>query len=178
MTDPVTFEEFTEACPDIATPVLEKLNTTKLALLGTIRRDGSPRISPIEVAVFEGALVSGLMEASHKIADLARDPRVCLMTPIADHEDVSGEGKLFCVVEHLAPESTRRFLAGVAESTGAEPEQFADAMAIRYLVRGASWQFLNNDCWMTYSWNPTTGLRVRHRSGIDGLPTEGLPVLE
>ena len=53
-------------------------------MLGTLRRDGSPRVSPIEVAFHDGRLYVGMMPGSTKSLDVERDPRVSLVTAIAD----------------------------------------------------------------------------------------------
>src|SRR6478735_6443486 len=88
-----TFSQLDAAAPDLATPIRERLITTGLALLGTTRADGSPRVSPIEVTLHDGHLFVGMMPGSRKALDVGRDPRVCLLTPVADKDDLSGEGK-------------------------------------------------------------------------------------
>ena len=49
--------------------------TGNLCLLGTLRSDGFPRISPIEPRIFEGMLVIAGMPNTTKFNDLARDPK-------------------------------------------------------------------------------------------------------
>src|SRR5215218_6243852 len=90
-----TFSQLEASAPDLATPIRERLAGTGLALLGTIRADGSPRVSPIEVTIHDGHLYVGMMPGSRKAVDVARDPRVSLLTPVADKDDLAGEGKLF-----------------------------------------------------------------------------------
>ena len=63
-----------------------------MALLGTLRRDASPRISPVEPAVAEGQLLIGAMAWSGKAADLRRDPRYVLHSAVTGPD--SGEGEL------------------------------------------------------------------------------------
>lgn len=46
--------------------------------IATIRRDGSPRISGIEVRFAGGEILIGMMPKSRKLADVLRDPRVAL----------------------------------------------------------------------------------------------------
>ena len=45
-------------------------------LVATIRRDGTPRLSPVEPFVLDGELWLSMMLGSRKAADLQRDPRV------------------------------------------------------------------------------------------------------
>ena len=56
--------------PEIAQLGLARLNSARVALLGTLRRDGSPRISPIEPCIVQGQLLIGAMAWSAKASDL------------------------------------------------------------------------------------------------------------
>ena len=47
--------------PEIARLGLARLNAARVELLGTLRRDGSPRISPIEPCIADGHLLAGVM---------------------------------------------------------------------------------------------------------------------
>src|SRR5690606_20942742 len=64
--------------------------------LATTRSDGWPRVSPMELTIFDGRLFAGSMPQAVKAKDLQRDPRCCLITPLADKDDLAGEAKLFC----------------------------------------------------------------------------------
>jgi Pyridoxamine 5'-phosphate oxidase len=77
---------------EIARLGMARLNSSRVALLGTLRRDSSPRISPIETCVAEGQLLIGVMAWSRKAADLRRDPRYVLHSAVTDPD--SGEGEL------------------------------------------------------------------------------------
>jgi hypothetical protein len=57
-----------------------------------LRRDASPRISPVEPTVADGQLLIGAMAWSGKAADLRRDPRYVLHSAVTDPD--SGEGEL------------------------------------------------------------------------------------
>ena len=52
--------------------------------IATLRADGSPRISGIEVAFEDGELVFGSMPDARKGADLRRDPRFALHSATVD----------------------------------------------------------------------------------------------
>jgi hypothetical protein len=52
--------------------------------IATLRADGSPRISGIEVAFEDGELVFGSMSNARKGADLRRDPRFALHSATVD----------------------------------------------------------------------------------------------
>jgi len=57
----VRWEEFAEACPQIADRAAERFRRQELCMLGTVRADGSPRISPCELDFAEGHLLLGMM---------------------------------------------------------------------------------------------------------------------
>jgi pyridoxamine 5'-phosphate oxidase-like protein len=52
--------------------------------LATVRRDGSPRISGIEVQFEGGDAVMGMMPGSMKLLDVRRDPRLAVHISSAD----------------------------------------------------------------------------------------------
>jgi hypothetical protein len=43
---------------------------------GTLTKDGSPRVTPVEAYILDGHLVSNMIPRSLKALDLLRDPRV------------------------------------------------------------------------------------------------------
>lgn len=83
------------AAPRLAGLGIASLNTVKVAMLGTLRRDGSPRISPVEPFLLQGQLLIGAMTWSQKAADLRRDPRYVLHSAITGPDNGEGEFKLY-----------------------------------------------------------------------------------
>jgi hypothetical protein len=71
---------------------MARLASARVALLGTLRRDGSPRISPVEPYIAWGELLIGAMAWSAKAADLRRDRRYVLHSTVTGPD--SGEGEL------------------------------------------------------------------------------------
>jgi hypothetical protein len=63
------------AAPGLARLGAERLEETRVALLGTLCMHGSPRISPVEAFQTQGHLLFGAMSWSMKTRDLLRDPR-------------------------------------------------------------------------------------------------------
>jgi hypothetical protein len=57
-----------------------------MALVGTVRRDGSPRISCVRPCVLDGDLYLGMMWRSRKAVDLLQDPRLVLHNAVATNE--------------------------------------------------------------------------------------------
>ena len=64
--------------PDLADRVRAILSSTTNAVLGTIRRDGSPRLSGADPYFHDGQLRIWSMPQARKGQDLRRDPRVAL----------------------------------------------------------------------------------------------------
>ena len=64
--------------PALGAVVFDTLIKPGVLMAGTIRRDGSPRISGVEPLVMDGDLWLSMMSASAKARDLGRDPRILL----------------------------------------------------------------------------------------------------
>jgi nitroimidazol reductase NimA-like FMN-containing flavoprotein (pyridoxamine 5'-phosphate oxidase superfamily) len=91
--------EFAAAEPDFARQVEERFQRRKHHTLATLRKDGSPRISGIEVEFADGDIYLGMMPDSRKLNDLRRDPRLALHSATDDPppdapSGWSGEAKL------------------------------------------------------------------------------------
>ena len=103
----MTWREFAGAAPELAERAQRLLAGPRVAFLGTIRGDGSPRISPIEPYFVEGHLVLGLMARSAKARDLERDPRCVLHSVVVAPDAGDPEVKLSARAFD-APEAVRR----------------------------------------------------------------------
>lgn len=86
----VSWRAFEIAAPRLAQVGRERLQGPGLALLGTLRRDGSPRISPIEPHITADHLIFGVMR-SGKRDDLERDPRCTIHSLVIDPNGSDGE---------------------------------------------------------------------------------------
>src|SRR5207247_9830151 len=89
----VTWGGLGEAADELAKIGLERFEKTGVALIGTIRRDGTPRISPCEVYVVDGELYLGMMWRSTKALDLLRDPRVLVHSTVCNRTGGYDEGE-------------------------------------------------------------------------------------
>lgn len=79
--------------PELARLGADRLQAARVAMLRTLRRDGSARISPIEPYLAAGQLLVGAMAWSAKVNDLRRDRRYVLHSAIADPDSGAGELK-------------------------------------------------------------------------------------
>ena len=89
----MTWPELEAGAPEIASLARERFTARDAALLGTLRADGWPRISPVEPFFLEGELVFGIM-ASPKLDDLRADPRCVLHSVVVDSSGAEPEVKL------------------------------------------------------------------------------------
>jgi hypothetical protein len=78
--------------PAFAAQVRGLFDARKHKTIATLRADGSPRISGIEVEFDDGELVFGSMPDSRKGADLVRDPRFALHGPSVDPPEGNPSG--------------------------------------------------------------------------------------
>ncbi|MEU5632028.1 pyridoxamine 5'-phosphate oxidase family protein [Streptomyces rishiriensis] len=75
---PENWSVFTEAEPEFAKTAEDRFGAFTHHVLATLRKDGSPRTSGVEVRFLAGELWLGMMPGSLKALDLRRDPRFCL----------------------------------------------------------------------------------------------------
>jgi pyridoxamine 5'-phosphate oxidase-like protein len=106
----VRWEGFRGACPEIGELAEERFRKDELVILGTIRPDGSARISPCEVDFAVGRLFLGMMWHSRKAEDLLRDPRVAVHSVPSDRMNAGGDIKLYgLAVDEQDPEVRQAF---------------------------------------------------------------------
>jgi Pyridoxamine 5'-phosphate oxidase len=80
--------------PEFAAAVRERFDAGVHKTLATVRRDGGPRISGIELRFAQGDVWFGSMPNAMKARDLRRDPRFQLHSPSADPPAWAGDAKL------------------------------------------------------------------------------------
>ena len=97
-----SWDEVVRDAPDLAAAVQARFDANRHKVLGTLRADGSPRLSGIEVTFRDGDLWLGMMPDSLKALDLRRDPRLALHSATVDPELVEGDAR----ISGLAVEAT------------------------------------------------------------------------
>lgn len=88
------WRDFEARAPALAGLGRERLLATRVAMLATLRPDGSPRLSPVGVQIALGHLLFGLMR-SRKLDDVRLDARCALHSSVSDPEGSEGEFKLY-----------------------------------------------------------------------------------
>ena len=89
----MTWQEFAEQDPELAALGEERLNRHGLVMLATLRKNGWPRVSPVEPLFFNGQLYLGMTRRSRKALDLLRDPRCSVHNAVSDRHGGEGEFK-------------------------------------------------------------------------------------
>lgn len=152
-----SWSDFQRAEPDFATVVQARFGKYLHHVLATLRKDGSPRVTGLEVIFRDGQLWLGMMPDSRKAADLIRDPRFALhANPGADGSMDGGDVKLSGrAVEVTDQEELARFAEAIAHPLPFHLFRVEVVDVVRSSVEG--------DEMVLQSWRPTTGLVTRRR---------------
>lgn len=89
-----SWAELERAEPALAVTVRSRFEAYRHKVLGTVRADGSPRLSGIETTFKDGELWLGMMPESRKALDLRRDPRLALHSPPVDADLADGDARI------------------------------------------------------------------------------------
>lgn len=116
-----TWAEFAAEQPDLAAFVQGRFAADRHALIATLRKDGSPRISGVEPDFLRGDLWVGMMPDSLKSLDLRRDPRFALhsQTTTASMTE-AGDAKVAGTAEFWTDQE--EYLKDLYERTGWKPD--------------------------------------------------------
>lgn len=165
-----TWKEFAREAPEMAGLAERRLVATGLMLLATLRRDGFPRISPVEpvlagdrLVLHDDRLWLGMMVDSTKSRDLKRDGRCGLHTATADKQVSQGDVKLWGTATSVTDHTTlARFSDDIFESVGFRFEVGSfDAFDIDLL--GASSVEVADDVMYVKTWKPGKGVNVSEK---------------
>jgi Pyridoxamine 5'-phosphate oxidase len=154
----MNWERFMSDVPELASPAEGRFRNDGLCLVGTLRKDGWPRISPCELDFAAGELLLGMMWRSRKALDLLRDPRIVVHSVTSDREGTEGDVKLYGrAIDTSAPEVREAYRDAIRARIGWAPDEpeyhlFAlDIESAGYIVFGGDGHAL--------TWDPSSGLR-------------------
>lgn len=154
----MNWEEFSAAVPELAQLAETRLRKDELCLVGTLRKDGSPRISPCEIDFAAGRLFLGMMWRSKKALDLLRDPRVVVHSVPSDRTNPGGDVKLYGrVFEELEPQVRRAFRHAIRARIDWAPQE-PNHHVFSLDVESASYVRLRDDATILI-WDGVRGLR-------------------
>ena len=108
-----SWKSFSESEPELAKGVRKYFDMNAHKVLGTIRGDGAPRLSGVELQFCLGEVFLGSMLHAAKAKDLLRDPRLSVHSAPADPGpdgtdwagDVKLSGRAVEVTEHAEKEA-------------------------------------------------------------------------
>jgi hypothetical protein len=107
--------------PALGAIARDRLIKPGVLLAGTIRRDGSARISGVEPLVMGDDLWLSMMRTSAKAADLARDPRILLHSIVTGPEPAAEIKVRGTVRREADPGVQEEYAAAVAAGIGWRP---------------------------------------------------------
>ena len=110
------WSEFSSAVPELAALAQEAFDEQHLCMIGTIRADGRPRISPCEVYFVDGELLLGMIPGSRKVRDLERDTRISVVNGQTLREPPRGDVKLYGTAVAVTDPSLRERFADAQEA--------------------------------------------------------------
>jgi Pyridoxamine 5'-phosphate oxidase len=134
--------------------------------LGTVRKDGGPRVNPVEAHLVEGELTHALMPRSVKALDLLRDPRAYLHTPVLDAElGRPGEFKLRGRAVPVEDETLRDAIRDDVERSGGWRPP-VDWRFFRFEIESAAFHEYDeaHDIHVLKRWTPERGYEATTRS--------------
>ncbi len=162
----MNWAEFKRAVPEIALLGAERFGQTGLALMGILRRDGSPRISPVDPYFADEHLLLGMMLGSKKALDLLRDPRCVVHSVVSDRNGSEGEFKLRGrAVPVSNPEMLERYYEAYAARQGGRPPAGFPAHLFSLDIGSAAfigWDIAEGEM-IVKRWIPRHGLRETRR---------------
>jgi hypothetical protein len=155
---------FRAACPEIAERAEARFRADELVILGTIRPDGSPRVSPCELDFVGDDLLLGMMWESRKVRDLQRDARVAVHSAPAGRLNPGGDVKLYGVaVDERDPELRTAYRDEIRRRIGWAPDE-PNFHLFSLDVHEAAFITFGDDA-LVLAWDPERGLRHPRHPG-------------
>ena len=151
----MSWQAFEASAPDLAHQIAARFASHQHGVMATLRRDGSPRLSGMEIPIRDGQLWLAIGPTSRKAQDLARNGAFALHSAPDNEEMLLGDARIdgiarpasdsefetFCAGNRFAIDDPSKIAVFVAEITGAYLARVSDA---RLLVE---------------TWSPDGGLR-------------------
>ncbi|MER8070878.1 pyridoxamine 5'-phosphate oxidase family protein [Streptomyces sp. NPDC094034] len=161
-----TWADFVSAEPRFAETVQRRFEKHTHHVLATLRKDGSPRVTGLEVSFKFGELWLGMMPNSRKALDLRRDPRFAVhANPGEGAEMADGDVRVAGrAVEVTDEETLVRFAAEV------EPPLPFHLFSVD--LGEVVWTGLDGEDLVVQVWRPNGPLRTVRRGSGEGPPRE------
>jgi hypothetical protein len=168
----MNWDAFKRHATELAEAAERLFDRTGVLLVGTIRKDGSPRISPVEPIITEGNLYLGMMWRSLKALDLLRDPRCTVHNVISDRMAAEGEFKLHGRASEVRDlEERGRFRDALYRKIGWKPEE-PNYHLFSVDVSSAGYFTADGDVRVVKIWREGEEVREMRQTEEDVNPTE------
>ena len=147
------WEEFKRAAPELAAFGEERFERSGLVLIGTLRKNGWPRISPVEPLIADGHLYLGMMWQSRKALDLIRDSRCTVHSTVVDKDASEGEFKLYGqAVQVTDLEMRRRYCDSLYLKLGFKLEE-PEFHLFSIDIESAAFSIIQDEQWLRKIWH-------------------------
>ncbi|MBW5485230.1 pyridoxamine 5'-phosphate oxidase family protein [Streptomyces bambusae] len=152
---------FEAAEPAFAKTVRDRFAAQPHHVLATLRKDGSPRVTGLNVDIRGGELWLGMMSGSMKARDLRRDPRFALHSNPGEGETMPlGDARISGrAVEIVEPPELHRY---AEETDSPHPFHLFRAELTEVVHTGIDGEEL-----VLRTWTPSRGLRTLRRGNDD-----------
>lgn len=148
---------FARASPELAALGWERFRQHELCMLGTLRPNGWPRISPCELDLVGDELLLGMMWQSPKARNLLRDDRCVLHSCTSDRHGTEGDFKLYGRGREVRDPAVRDdYRAAIRARIGWEPTGPFHLFAIE--VESAGFVVFGEEAF-GMAWDPAAGTR-------------------
>ncbi|MFG3286417.1 pyridoxamine 5'-phosphate oxidase family protein [Streptomyces sp. NPDC048111] len=160
----VGWAAFQQAEAEFAGLVEARFKKYRHQVLATLRKDGSPRVTGLEVEFRGGELWLGMMPGSMKARDLLRDPRFAIQAnPGPDAKMADGDVRVAGRAVEVTDPAVRAFF--VAQVSPPEPFLLFRAELTEVVFTG-----LGHDELVVRVWRPGAALRtIRRGNGEEGV---------
>lgn len=164
----MNWDEFTSDAPELANVGRELMDRVGVVLVGTIRKNGFPRISPVEPLIADGRLYLGMMPNSFKAHDLLRDSRCTIHNLISDKNAKEGEFKLQGLAVNVLDEQERKLYCDeLKKKIGWSPEGMPFHLFSIDIVSAGLFLQDGGDARLVKRWRSGEAVQF-FRQGIDG----------
>ncbi|MEU1282032.1 pyridoxamine 5'-phosphate oxidase family protein [Streptomyces sp. NPDC005805] len=155
--DTTSWTAFAAAEPEFAETVRERFAAHRHHVLGTLRKDGAPRLTGLELGFTGPEPWLGMMDGSRKALDLRRDPRFALYANPGEGDTMGGGDVRISgrAVEVTDPAEAARLTGEEAPSEPFHLFRMEIGEVVRVRVEG--------DELVVSCWRPDTGLVTRRR---------------
>jgi hypothetical protein len=158
--------DFAAAAPELAAQGRALIERFGFVLAGTIRADGTPRISPVEAHLVGSDLMLVMIPGTRKAHDVRRDPRIVLQSPVTEAAEPGAEFKLRGRAVEVSNDTARQATANAIETvSGWRPPRTWLFVAV--VMQAAAYVAWSGEEMTLTCWDSGHGLRGPERRRLD-----------